>query len=63
MNPEIVFYTVAAVTVLSGAAASAIALGHKQPDSARMAVALRLAKIALIGAAALAALLGSAIVP
>jgi hypothetical protein len=63
MNPEIVFYTVAAVTVLSGAAASAIALSHTQPGSARMAVALRLAKIAFIGAAALAALLGSAIVP
>jgi hypothetical protein len=63
MNPEIIFYTVAAVTVLSGAAASAIALSYKQPDHARMAVALRLAKIAFVGAAALAALLGSAIVP
>ena len=63
MNSDIIFYTVAGVTVLSGAAASAIALSNKRPDPARMAVALRLARIAFIGAAALAALLSSVIVP
>ena len=62
MNTDIIFYTVAAVTVLSGAAASAIALTATRPDPARMAVAMKLAKIALIGGAALAALLSSPIV-
>jgi hypothetical protein len=63
MHPEIIFYTVAAVTVLSGAAASLIALTSSRPEAARMAVALKLARIALIGATALAALLSSSVLP
>ena len=63
MHTDIVFYTVAVTTVLSGAAASAIALTSVRSDHARMAVALNLARIALIGAAALAALLSSPVVP
>lgn len=63
MHTDIVFYTVAAITVLSGAAASAIALTSIRSDRARMAVALSLARIALIGAAALAALLSSPVTP
>jgi hypothetical protein len=63
MNPEILFYTVLALTVLSGGAASAIAFTARHPDPARMAVALRLAKIAFVGATALAALLGSSVLP
>ena len=63
MNTDIVFYTVAVITVLSGAAASVIALTSIRSDRARMAVALNLARIALIGAAALAALLSSPVVP
>ena len=63
MHPEIIFSVVAVVTVLSGAAAGAIALMTTRPEAARMAVALKLAKIALIGATALAALLSSPVVP
>lgn len=63
MNTDIVFYTVAVITVLSGAAASAIALTSIGSDRARMTVALSLARIALVGAAALAALLSSPVVP
>ena len=63
MHPEIIFSVVAVVTVLSGAAAGAIALMTPRPEAARMAVALKLAKIALIGATALAALLSSPVVP
>lgn len=61
MNLETLFYAVLTISLLSGSAASAIALSTRRRDPARMAVALHLAKIAFIGAAALAALLGSSI--
>jgi predicted membrane-bound mannosyltransferase len=54
MNSTIVFHAVLALAVLSAAAASAIALTGRQRDTARMAVALRLAKLAFICGAALA---------
>jgi hypothetical protein len=63
MHPDLIFYTVAVVTVLSGAAASAIALTTARPEAPRMAVALKLARIALIGATALAALVSSSVLP
>jgi hypothetical protein len=62
MKPEIVFYAVLTITVLSGGAASTIVLTAQGSDPSRMAVALRLAKIAFVGSAALAALLGPAMI-
>lgn len=60
MNATPIFITVATVTILSAGAAGAIALTGEQPDPSRMAVAARLAQIAFVDAAALAALLASA---
>lgn len=54
-----IVYAVLALTLLTGAAATAIALTSPKANPARMAVALHLAKIALMCAAALAALLGA----
>jgi len=63
MKLEVLFYTVLMLTILSGVGACAIALTSSQPDPARMAVALRLAKLTFICGAALAGLLGSALIP
>jgi hypothetical protein len=62
MRQDIVFYVVIALTLSSLVAAATVALATRHADPSRMAVALQLAKIAFVGAAALAAMLGSAMV-
>ena len=62
MRQEILFYAVIALTLVSLASAAIVALTARHADPSRMAVALQLARIAFVGVAALAALLGSAMV-
>lgn len=58
MSQEILFTSVAFITVASGAAATLITMRGQSPRSS--AVAERLAQIALIGAGAIVALLSAA---
>lgn len=58
MTEQLIFVAVLVVTVLSGAAATVMALRSKQAASRiQIIVAQRLIEVTLIGAAALAALL------
>ncbi|MCO6052231.1 hypothetical protein NGM99_20800 [Mesorhizobium sp. RP14(2022)] len=59
MTEQLIFVAVLVVTVLSGAAAMVLALRSQQaPSPIQTVVAQRLIEVTLIGAAALAALLG-----
>lgn len=58
---KLVFLTVLCLTLLSGAAATWLAATGGRADATRKKVAERLTQIALLGAAAIFALLGAAV--